>query len=170
MRGRSASVTLHARFEGYSPMRTTRRFFALSLATAGAGATFAPQDAAACQCPEEYWGDVVARTDVIFRGRVISIVSLVEAEPRDLRGMSEDEARGMGLFQFEVYDALKGEVGERVEVVASGLFQMCGWAMAMGDILLVRAMRDAALGLVTGSCRVHPDADGSGARYVRTLM
>lgn len=38
---------------------------------------------------------MVARTDVIFRGRVISIVSLLKAEPRDLRGMSEDEARSM---------------------------------------------------------------------------
>lgn len=84
--------------------------------------------------------------------------------------MSEDEARDMRVFQFEVYDAFKGEVGERIEVVASGLPLMCGWRMAMGDILLVRATRDPALGLVTGSCRVQPDTDGSGARYLRTLM
>jgi hypothetical protein len=74
------------------------------------------------------------------------------------------------LFQFEVYDAFKGEVGERIEVVAAGLPLMCGWRMALGDILLVRAVRDPALGLVTGACNLHPDADGSGARYLRTLM
>lgn len=153
-----------------SPLHTTRRFFALSVAAAGAGAALAPHDAAACQCLEEYWGDMVARTDVIFRGRVISIVSLLDTEPRDLRGLSEDEARGTHLFQFAVYDALKGEVGERIEVAAYGLFQMCGSAMAMSDILLVCAMRDAALGLVTGSCNVHPDADASLARYLRTLL
>jgi len=156
-------------------MRVTRRFFALSLAAAGAGAALAPQDAAACQCLEFNWQDELSSTrfshsDVIFRGRVISIVSLADAAPRDLRGMSEEEARDMQLFQFEVYDAFKGELGERVEVAASGLPLMCGWRMALGDILVVRAVRDAALGLVTGSCSVQPDTDGRGARYLRTLM
>lgn len=155
-------------------MRMTRRFFAFSLAAASAGAAWAPQDAAACQCLEFSWEDDISttsysRSDVIFRGRIISVASLLNAEPHNLRGMS-DEARDIRLFQFEVYDAFKGEVGERLEVAASGLSLMCGWRMAPGDILLVRAVRDPALGLVTGACRVHPDTDGSGARYLRTLM
>jgi hypothetical protein len=156
-------------------MHTTRRFFALSLAAASAVAVLAPQNAAACQCLEFNWQDELSSTrfshsDVIFRGRVSSIVSISEAEARDRRDTNEDEARGMHLFQFEVYDAFKGEVGERIEVVAPGLPLMCGWRMAIGDILLVRAVRDPALGLVTGACSVHPDTDGSSARYLRTLM
>lgn len=156
-------------------MRTTRRFFALSLAAAGAGAALAPQDAAACQCLQEDWVEVVAgtshfRTEVIFRGRVISIVPLLEAEPRDLRGMSESAARDVRLFRFEVYDLLKGDVGEQTEVLEIGRLQLCGWGMSMGDVVLVRASRDATLGLTTGPCIVYPDADGSRARYLRTLM
>jgi hypothetical protein len=166
---------LRAKFQGCSPMRTTRRFFALSLAAAGAGAALAPQDAAACQCLEENWADVVAgasffRTEVIFRGRVVSIVPLLEAEPRHLRGMSTDEARDVRLLQFEVYDRVKGDVGERIEVMEFGHLQFCGYGMSMGAIVLVRATRDPALGLTTGPCIVYPDADGSHARYLRTLM
>lgn len=156
-------------------MRATRRLFVLFLAATGAGAAWSPQDAAACQCLEFNWQDELSSTrlshsDVIFRGRVISVVSLADAAPRALRGMSVDEARDMRLFQFDVYDAFKGEVGERIEVAASSLLLMCGWRMALGDILLVRAVRDPALGLVTGACSVHPDTNGSGARYLRTLM
>lgn len=53
-------------------MRAARRFFVFSLAAAGVSAALAPRDAFACQCLEETVWDVLDRTDVIFRGRVIS--------------------------------------------------------------------------------------------------
>lgn len=149
-------------------MRITRRLFVFSLAAAPAA--LVPQDAAACACLERSGEDMIAQADVIFRGRVTSIMPLLEAEPRDLRGMSEDEARDVILVRFRVYDLLKGDVGRRVEVAELRGHATCGSPVALGRIVHVRATRDAAIGLVAGPCDLNEDADGRMTRYLRALM
>lgn len=149
-------------------MRITRRLFVFSLAAASAA--LAPQDAAACACLERSGEDMIVEADVIFRGRVISIVPLMEVEPRNLRGMSEDEARDISLVRFRVYDVLKGDVGRRVVVAERRGYATCGSPLALGRIVHVRATRDAAIGLVAGPCDLNEDANGRMTRYLRALM
>jgi hypothetical protein len=66
--------------------------------------------------PETVW-DVVARTDVIFRGRVISDTPLLQTEPRDLRGFSERDAYNITRTRREVLEIVQGDPGETADVV-----------------------------------------------------
>jgi hypothetical protein len=149
-------------------MRTARRFFVFSLAAAGASAALAPRDAFACQCMEETAFDVLARADVIFRGRVISDTPLLQAEPRDLRGYSERDAYTMTLTRLEVLDVAKGEPGETAEIVRLFIYSVCGRLLPAGYIVQVAAVRDPQHGLRVAPCDMRDDPDGRLTEFMRT--
>lgn len=149
-------------------MRAARRFFVLSLAAAGASAVLAPRDAFACQCTEEYWGDMFARVDVIFRGRVISDTPLLQTEPRDLRGFDERDAYYMTLTGLEVLEVVKGDPGETADIVRLFIYSVCGRLLPAGYIVQVAAVRDAEHGLWVAPCDMRDDPDGRLTEFMRT--
>ena len=149
-------------------MRAARRFFVLSLAAAGASAVLAPRDAFACQCLEEYWGDMVARADVIFRGRVISDTPLLQTEPRDLRGYDEIDAYYMTRTRFEVLQVVKGDPGETADIVRPFIYSVCGRLLPTGTIVQVAAVRDPDHGLSVSPCDMRDDPDGRLTQFMLT--
>jgi len=148
-------------------MRAARRFFVLSLAAAGASAVLAPRDAFACQCLEETVWDVIARTDVIFRGRVISDTPLLQTEPRDLRGWDENEAHYMTRTRLEVLEVVKGDPGETADIVRLYIYSVCGRLLPAGCIVQVAAVRDPEHGLSVSPCDMRDDADGRLTQFMR---
>ncbi|MBX3431210.1 MAG: hypothetical protein KF779_16610 [Hyphomonadaceae bacterium] len=148
-------------------MRAARRVFVLSLAAAGASAVLAPKDAFACQCMEEYWSDMVARVDVIFRGRVISDTPLLQTEPRDLRGWDEREAYYMTRTRLEVLEVVKGDPGETADIVRLFIYSVCGRLLPAGTIVQVAAVRDPEHGLSVAPCDMRDDPEG---RFTQFLL
>ncbi|MCA8886717.1 MAG: hypothetical protein KDA35_08830 [Hyphomonadaceae bacterium] len=148
-------------------MRPARRFFVISLATAAASAVLAPRDALACQCMEEYWSDMVARVDVIFRGRVISDTPLLQTEPRDLRGWDEREAYYMTRTRLEVLEVVKGDPGETADIVRLFIYSVCGRLLPAGTIVQVAAVRDPEHGLSVAPCDMRDDPEG---RFTQFLL
>lgn len=149
-------------------MRAARRFFVLSLAAAGASAVLTPRHAFACQCMEEYWGDMVARVDVIFRGRVISDTPLLQTEPRDLRGFDERDAHYMTLTRLEVLEVVKGDPGATADIVRLFIYSVCGRLLPTGYIVQVAAVRDEEHGLRVAPCDIRDDPDGRLTEFIRT--
>jgi hypothetical protein len=149
-------------------MRTARRFFVLSLAAAGLSAALAPRDALACQCLEETAFDVVARADVIFRGRVISDTPLLQTEPRDLRGYDERDAYYLTRTRLEVLEAVKGDPGETADIVRLYIYSVCGRLLPAGYIVQVAAVRDPQHGLSVAPCDMRDDADGRLTEFMLT--
>ena len=141
-------------------MRSARRAFVLSLAAAGLSAALAPRDAFACQCLDETAFDVLDRTDVVFRGRVISDTPLLQTEPRDLRGYNEREAYNIARTRLEVLDVAKGDPGETADIVRLFIFSVCGVLLPAGAIVRVAAVRDPRHGLSVGPCDMSYDPDG----------
>jgi hypothetical protein len=151
-------------------MRTARRFFVLSLAAAGASAALAPRDAFACQCLEETAVDVLARADVIFRGRVISDRPLLQTEPRDLRGFDEINAHYLTRTRLEVLDVVKGDPGETADIVRLYIYSVCGRLLPAGTIVQVAAVRDPQYGLSVAPCDMRDDPDGRLTEFMRTAQ
>lgn len=151
-------------------MRSARRVFVLSLAAAGASAALAPRDAFACQCLDETAFDVVARTDVIFRGRVISDTPLLQTEPRDLRGYSERDASTMTRTRLEVLEIVKGDPGETADIVRAYIFSVCEHLLPTGAIVQLAAIRDPRHGLIVGPCDLRDDPDGRLTAFMRNAQ
>ncbi|MEZ5959196.1 MAG: hypothetical protein R3C30_02050 [Hyphomonadaceae bacterium] len=149
-------------------MRTARRVFVLSLAAAGVSAVLAPRDAFACQCLEETVWDVIARTDVIFRGRVISDTPLLQTEPRDLRGYDERDAYYMARTRLEVLEVVKGDPGETADIVRLFIYSVCGRLLPAGYIVQIAAIRDPEHGLSVSPCDMRDDPEGSLTQFMLT--
>jgi len=149
-------------------MRAARRLFLLSISAAGASAVIAPRDAFACQCLEEYWGDMVARVDVIFRGRVISDTPLLQTEPRNLRGFDEIDAHYMSCTRLDVLEVIKGDLGTTVEIVRPYIYSVCGRLLPAGYIVQVAAVSDPEHGLRVAPCDMRDDPDGRLTEFMRT--
>lgn len=148
-------------------MHSARRVFVLSLAAAGASAALAPRDAFACQCLDETVWDVLDRTDVVFRGRVISDTPLLQTEPRDLRGYDERDAYTMSRTRLEVLEVVKGEPGEITEIVRNFIYSVCGRLLPAGTIVQVAAVRDPQHGLSVAPCDMRDDPDGRLTQFMR---
>lgn len=149
-----------------------RRRFLLACLAFIAATTLSQPKAHALICADDTWGELIAHSDVIFRGRLISQQFLIERAPTAPdRHPPQDYWYGDFIVHtFETLDVLKGDVGIVVQVYERISCGMCNLGIEPGQTFLVIARREGER-LVTGACSgVQEDADGAHTHWLAEQM